>query len=133
VTAVVRHAAVYSHFACRWCVKGHNADRQSITTIFDLAPDHRSIVVHPGAIDTFSLQLAPTTIPALVEACDDLESRTIPGLHPRHGKRALELMEIHDGIATVFTIPGARLVIDYRGDRLRALREMLAEVRDCFR
>lgn len=133
MTAVVRHAAVYSHFACRWCVKGHNADRQSITTIFDLAPDHRSIVVHPGAIDTFTLHLAPSTIPALVEACEDLDSRTIPGLHPRHGRRALDLLEIPDGIATVFAIPGARLVIDYRGAQLCALREMLTEVRDCFR
>ncbi|MBC6449342.1 hypothetical protein [Actinokineospora xionganensis] len=133
MTAVVRHAAVYSHFACRWCVKGRNADRQSITTIFDLAPDHRSILVHPGAIDTFSLQLLPDTIPALVEACEDLRSRTVSGLHPRHGKRTLELREIHDGISTVFTIPGARLVIDYQGVGLHALQDMLTEIRDCFR
>lgn len=133
MTAVVRHSAVYSHFACRWCVKGHNADRQSITTIFDLAPDHRSIIVHPGAIDTFTLHLAPSAIPALVAACEDLESTTIPGLHPRHGKRALELSQIHDGVATAFAIPGARLVIDYRGAHLLALRDMLTEVRDCFR
>ncbi|GLZ39687.1 hypothetical protein [Actinokineospora sp. NBRC 105648] len=129
-----RHTVTTAGFVFRWCVKGLSEDGAPITTIFDLATDRRSVVMRPGAIDTFSLRLWSDSLETLAMACATTGTHAVSGAHPRCGSRTLTI-RTSSGPAVTFTasVPQARLLIAYRGRHLSAITNAVAEINECVK
>ncbi|MBM7770769.1 hypothetical protein JOD54_000973 [Actinokineospora baliensis] len=123
---IVRHGPIYNHFAHRWCLKAQLPDGTPATTIFDLAPDLRTALIHPAAIPTYSIALTTSDTHRLADLYrkpSQTATFTNPGV-------TLTAAHTPDGITMTSTARHQQLTLTYRHSTAAALATLTAELRD---
>ncbi|RLK60410.1 hypothetical protein [Actinokineospora cianjurensis] len=123
---IVRHGPIYDHFAHRWCLKAQLPNGAPATTIFDLAPDLRTALIHPAAIPTYSVALVARDTHHLADVCrrsGQSATFTNPGA-------TLTASHTPDGITMTSTAHHQQLTLAYRHHTAAALAIVTAELRD---
>ncbi|MGH3859423.1 hypothetical protein [Actinokineospora sp.] len=138
-------------FAARWTVKGRKPDGSDCTTIFDLTPNRRWLVVYPAAVDDYSMTLDLDAVRMFLSIVECRNAGAVPGVHPAHGKRLLSIAPYQGLVEPPWTdrpanappylgpialsvrLPGGREIhIVYRTDRYQALVDTLTEIVVCL-
>lgn len=133
--------------ARRWAVVGHTHDRWECTTLFDLpAEDQHRVIVHPAAVDKYTVELRRPSIEMLIRTIESGDACAVPATHPVHGERLLGLRPITltnepswtdrpaDAPAYLgpmelyLRVPDAQIAIIFRRERLLKLATILAEL-----
>jgi hypothetical protein len=133
--------------ARRWAVIGHTPDRWECTTLFDLpADDPHRVIVHPAAVDRYTIVLRRPAIQMLIRTIETGKACAAPAFHTVHGGRELYLRPITlpnepswtdrpaDAPAYLgpmeleLQLPDAQIAIIFRRERLLHFATILAEL-----
>lgn len=132
----------------RWAAQGRKPDGDNATTIFDLLPGLRHIVVYPATVDTYAVTVAAPAVHMLAAAASSGTACTVPAEHATHGRRLLGLRPFQSAherswlnrpadappytgpMELYLILPGDEIHIVYRHDRLRLLTNTLTKIAD---
>lgn len=133
--------------ARRWAVVGHTPDRWECTTLFDLpADDPHRVIVHPAAVDKYTVHLQRRSIEMLIRTIESGDACAVPAIHTVHGGRLLGLRPITlpnepswtdrpadtppylGPMELYLQLPDAQIAIIFRRERLLRLATILAEL-----
>jgi hypothetical protein len=112
-------------------VQGRKPNGDTATTIFDLLPGRRHVMVYPATVDTYAVTVPAAGVRMLASTATSGTSCAVPAEHATHGRRLLGLRPYSAGAMELYLVlPGAEIHIVYRDDRLRLLVTILAELTD---
>jgi hypothetical protein len=132
----------------RWAVQGCKPNGDNATTIFDLLPDHRNVVIYPATVDTYAVTVAGPAVHMLATTASSGTACTVPAEHATHGQRLLGLRPFQPAhepswlnrpadapsytgpMELYLIVPGDEIHIVYRHDRLHLLANTLTEIAD---
>ncbi|RZS43245.1 hypothetical protein EV193_102224 [Herbihabitans rhizosphaerae] len=123
-------------FARRWVIVADDVHGNGrCTVLFDLTMDRHHLIVHPAAVDTYSVALDHGAVAALATAAEEGEECRVPVVHHLHGPRELRLApSVRNALVLSEKLPGGVIVqAVFRGERILELVDTLAEARDSVR
>lgn len=130
----------------RWAVQGRKPSGDNATTIFDLLPDRRHVVVYPATVDTYAVTITTPSVHMLATTASSGTACAVPAEHATHGRRLLGLRPYQSAheptwlnrpagappypgpMELYLALPGDEIHIVYRHDRLHLLADTLTEI-----
>ncbi|MGQ0839279.1 hypothetical protein [Actinokineospora sp.] len=138
-------------FACRWSIKAFTPEFTFCTTLFDLLPNRRHVVIYPAAVSRFSVRLDRTAVEMLGATLETRDACAVLALHPLHGNRLLGLRPLTEPKVPAWSdrpadappylgpmelyleLPDDGIRVLFLRERLYTLTDTLAEIRQALR